>query len=569
MKNNILTPKTTLLLFLVAALALPLNSTFAQSDSWASRAATITKGAKTQSQKSRAIYNWICGNIAYDTEKKINTAEDCWENHKGVCQAYADLYVSLASAAGLEARTVKGNSAQNELKLSKKATSKKLEPHNWVIVKVEKGEILIDPTWGAGYVSSKDHTFHFNTNHDEWYDVDPYWMIFSHFPDKKEDQLIAQPIELKRFKNLPTLYPYLGLYGLDGKQIYDLCQERQRPPIFYDNYAYRPWTKVRLTNVPKNRTMIAGQTYTFEIEKLDPSTSLSIVSSKHDSVLEATPWLHTGKHYTIHVTPTSADTISLNIGGSHAISYIVELAGFSVSERQTIYFAPGNLRYDIRSKKYVFQQHQYDQPSSRSGKVEFFRWGTGENPTLDNADIANYASFSDWGANVKPGKWRTLTILEWRYLLTKREGAKEKVALASVCGRHGLLLLPDEWSTPKSCTFTPGFRRGYLTNVYNLKQWEDMEKIGAIFLPAVGNLTPDGKEWGRYSYGRYWTATPEDDKKTAGALIFGSDVISTGSDTRNYGLPVRLVKERPSSSAPAASSTQSPKTQQPKPSTNR
>ena len=153
MKNNIITPKTTLLLFLVAALALPLNSTLAQSDSWASRAAAITKGAKTQSQKSRAIYNWICQNIAYDTDNKIASAEECYSSHKGICKAYASLFVELANASGLEARVVSGNSAQNELKITKKATSKKLGDHSWVIAKVEKGEILIDPTWGAGYVT--------------------------------------------------------------------------------------------------------------------------------------------------------------------------------------------------------------------------------------------------------------------------------------------------------------------------------------------------------------------------------------------------------------------------------
>lgn len=534
--------------FLFASLllffALSPQETIAQSDNtWKERAEKIARGGSSQLQRAKAIYNWECENIIHSTEHKTQTAEDVWNSREARSEGYADLYVKLVSAVGIEARVVKGNCCENVLKVTGKSTTKKLNVHHWVIVKIDKRQLLVDPMWGAGYITD-DGVFQVNDNREEWFDVDPYWMIFTHYPDKKDDQLIDKPIEQKRFKSLPTLYPYLGQYGLEGKQLYDICQKRERPPIFYDNYQYRPWTKVQFVNIPKSRTLIAGQTYTFEIEKTVMSTELWIRSSAGDSIIESATWMRIGNHFTARITPHKADTLTLYIGGNAAISYVTEVSGFSVSEHLQVYFAPGNLRYDLKDKKYQFAARQYDHPSSRSGKVEFFRWGTGSNPTLNDADATKYAQFSDWGADVRPGKWRTLTADEWRYLLSRRSNAAQKQGLATVCGHTGLVLLPDVWHTPKSCTFTPGNRRGYQTNVYNSRQWSEMEQIGAVFLPAVGNLTYGEKEWGRNTYGRYWAASEGNNSLMGAAVIFSTETVSNGSDTRSNGLAVRLVREK-------------------------
>lgn len=527
----------------IVAMVAAMMTAGAQTADWKSRVSGMTKGATTALQKARAIYNWECENVGQGSGQKAATAEECWEAKGGVSEGYARLYVELATAAGLEARVVKGNCCENVLKITKKSTTKKTSVHYWVAVKVEKREMLIDPMWGAGWVTDEG-VFVQNENREEWFDVDPYWMIFTHCADKKEDQLIEKPIELKRFKSLPTLYPYLGQYGLDGKQMYDLCQMRERPPIFYDNYQYRPWTRVQLLNIPKSRTLIAGQTYTFEIEKTKAGTELWIKSSAGDSTIEATKWVKTGNHFTAQVTPTKADTVTIYIGGNASISYISEVSGFSIDDRKQVYFAPGNLRYDIKGKKYQFAARQYDHPSSRSGKVEFFRWGTGTAPETTDANDGKYAEFNDWGADVRPGKWRTLTEAEWRYVLTKRANARQKQGLGTVCGHTGLVLLPDVWHTPKSCTFTAGNKRGYKTNIYDEKQWKEMEQIGAVFLPAVGNLSAGDKEWGRNSYGRYWAATSSDDKSMGDAVIFSTEAISNGTDRKSNGLAVRLVREK-------------------------
>jgi hypothetical protein len=71
-----------------------------------------------------------------------------------------------------------------------------------------------------------------------------------------------------------------------------------------------------------------------------------------------------------------------------------------------------------------------------------------------------------------------------------------------------------------------------------------MEQVGAVFLPAVGNLTYGEKEWGRNTYGRYWAATSSDDKSMGDAVIFSTEAISNGTDRKSNGLAVRLVREK-------------------------
>ena len=86
------------------------------------------------------------------------------------------------------------------------------------------------------------------------------------------------------------------------------------------------------------------------------------------------------------------------------------------------------------------------------------------------------------------------------------------------------------------------------------RPWKEMEQIGAAFLPAVGNLTYNDKEWGRNAYGRYWASSPVEDLTMGGAIVFSTDAVSTGSDRRSNGLAVRLVREKRGAS-PAKATT--------------
>lgn len=161
----------------------------------------------TIEDKARAIYNWICDNIAYDTTKHIYDANTCWNTRRGVCQAYCELFCYMADIVGLTAEIIAGKTKNHKGEISE-------ESHAWIMVyKHQYDAMLIDPTWGAGsvdgnhFVRSKDNS--------SWFDVSPYWMIFTHLPEKQEWTLLDIDVTEEQFNDLPFELPQQTPNGKD------------------------------------------------------------------------------------------------------------------------------------------------------------------------------------------------------------------------------------------------------------------------------------------------------------------------------------------------------------------
>lgn len=214
---------------------------------------------------------------------------------------------------------------------------------------------------------------------------------------------------------------------------------------------------------------------------------------------------------------------------------------FSVSEGHQVSFAPGNLKYDSING-YRFADNQYDYGGH-------FGWGTGSNPTLATRNDADYPAFDDWGSHIDGG-WRTLTHEEWNYVTTGRADAAAKCGIATVCGVHGIVLLPDNWN---GGTFNAGFAENRFDdnwdkNVYDASAWSDMETAGAVFLPASGFNTRSASKVrlviGLGSSGNYWSSTSAGSATRAYGMSFGSfEMDATNDDYRHLGQSVRLVKD--------------------------
>ena len=158
---------------------------------------TIIGDANTVEEKARAIYKWICDNIAYDTTKQIHDAETCYKTRRGVCQAYCELFSYMADTAGLTAEIITGITKDAEGNVSS-------EKHSWVFIYTHAYDgIFIDPTWGAGTVNGG--RFIKSNNNSIWFNVSPYWMIFSHFPDQQYWSKLDIAITEDQFKKLPVI----------------------------------------------------------------------------------------------------------------------------------------------------------------------------------------------------------------------------------------------------------------------------------------------------------------------------------------------------------------------------
>ena len=97
---------------------------------------------KTDYQKVKAIYDYICSNVTYDHDNLNDesyslkyTAYAALINKTAVCQGYASLFYRLALGAGVDTRVISGEAGG---------------PHAWNIVKLNGKYYNLDSTWDAG-----------------------------------------------------------------------------------------------------------------------------------------------------------------------------------------------------------------------------------------------------------------------------------------------------------------------------------------------------------------------------------------------------------------------------------
>ncbi|MBQ7531447.1 MAG: hypothetical protein IJT12_07040 [Paludibacteraceae bacterium] len=242
---------------------------------------------------------------------------------------------------------------------------------------------------------------------------------------------------------------------------------------------------------------------------------------------------------------------------------------FSVSPDKQVVFSRGNLQYQANSSSWRFAEHQYDYVGGLTGGnvsyasdrcnntridrnydgwIDLFGWGTGEQPWRSTENLADYGVFADWGRNtilnggIQNDGWRTLDWEEWLYLFTRRPNAEQLRGQATVDKSHGYVLLPDNWELPKKLAFTPD-ANSWTTNAYSSKQWSQMEKAGAVFLPAGGFRS--GQEVSVVGVmGFYWSSSLYNDLASGDGrdIFFGEKRFGPRDhEKRFYGLSVRLV----------------------------
>lgn len=233
---------------------------------------------------------------------------------------------------------------------------------------------------------------------------------------------------------------------------------------------------------------------------------------------------------------------------------------FSVSADKQVIFSKGNLHYNPALRKWKFAENQYDYigdlnsniSNNYNGWIDLFGFGTGDNPAKSSPDFASYGTFVDWGTNIigydARNTWRTLTYMEWYYLLYNRPNHSALIGIAEVNGINGLILLPDNYICPSNIAFKSGFHNlfgieyysGYQT--FTQEDWLTLENAGAIFLPTCG-LRDDGNIENIMTHGYYWSATKDSNLYYAHCFFFTSNSSDVHLKTRDEGCSVRLVKD--------------------------
>lgn len=192
---------------------------------------------------------------------------------------------------------------------------------------------------------------------------------------------------------------------------------------------------------------------------------------------------------------------------------------FSVGEKRRVRFSRGNLQYNAVSNSWRFADNQYDiigenntkYSKKYAGWIDLFAWGTSGyrdhfpyyfsmvNTYYGNGEKNIDGTSYDWGiyntisnGGNRAGRWRTLSVNEWAYLLMRRPGAFLLSYSATVENQKGMVLLPDDFYEHDNDTINPT-----VFHLYDATQWHIMERAGAVFLPCAGY-----SKLGNYHYGK-------------------------------------------------------------------
>lgn len=186
-----------------------------------SLALKLTAGYATEREKVRAIFTWICQNIAYnsiiykplyrrppflatpvDTVSEWRSADEMVaqkviSRRLAVCDGYSRLFKVLCTFAGVQAEVINGYVRTNYGSAAERFRTN----HTWNAVRIDSTWHLVDVTWAAGYMTyndefvAKQNDFYFLTR--------PQEFVRDHYPEDLRWTLLEEPPTLAEFRKMP------------------------------------------------------------------------------------------------------------------------------------------------------------------------------------------------------------------------------------------------------------------------------------------------------------------------------------------------------------------------------
>ena len=179
------------------------------------------KNLKTENELARFFYYWIGKNIEYDSEflRKMKVEKNIhkeylkkqdeyrvYEDRKGVCAGYANLFSWFMQEADIQVENISGH-IRDESNHYVELNSDDDFRHAWNAIKLNGKWILIDTTWGTSNEEAKSEFY---------FDIKPEHSIITHYPEKSEWQLLENPLTLEKFNNSKFIQPTWFFVGFSG-----------------------------------------------------------------------------------------------------------------------------------------------------------------------------------------------------------------------------------------------------------------------------------------------------------------------------------------------------------------
>ncbi len=187
----------------------------------------LTSELATDTERFRAIFKWVCSNIANDygmyaqnmrkrrryrndsvklaawnKEFKKKAFQKLLQKNRTICTGYAYLIKELANLANIECEIINGFARTSTINVETLNTPN----HSWNAVKLNGKWYLCDPTWASGIPNPTTYRFQFQFN-DGFFLSNPNIFSINHHPvDEKWFLLEAEKPTFEMFIEAPVIY---------------------------------------------------------------------------------------------------------------------------------------------------------------------------------------------------------------------------------------------------------------------------------------------------------------------------------------------------------------------------
>lgn len=227
----------------------------------------LTNSLKTDVEKMRAIFTWICLNVENDYAFSVESrkmrlryvdnpaALEAWqrdfsrrvfqrlvERQRTVCTGYAWLVREMAIIAGLECVIVDGYARTARSNVGGKGVLN----HSWNAVKLSGRWYVCDATWASGAVDVTNHMAVHEYN-DAYFLSDPMQFLRDHYPQDTAWLLTKDRLSLNEFLNRPLTYR--GAYRHGVRSIYPNAMEWEVERGVPANFSIAPATGTKVGKI--------------------------------------------------------------------------------------------------------------------------------------------------------------------------------------------------------------------------------------------------------------------------------------------------------------------------------
>ncbi len=168
----------------------------------------INSNSADDFEKVKIAHDIVALNIKYDAKNfwagtvPPQNYENVLKTGYAVCEGYSNLLKKFLDTLNFQNSKVAGYACGVGISLLTENNT--ISNHAWNMVKIENAYYFIDSTWDSGYMSGKNSVQKYTT---DWLFIKPEHFIFTHLPEKQNQQLLKEPVSNSEFLQLANFQP--------------------------------------------------------------------------------------------------------------------------------------------------------------------------------------------------------------------------------------------------------------------------------------------------------------------------------------------------------------------------